>query len=126
MIDAGRPDPSGARGGTPARPRVLLVEDNADDRRLLRELLEMDDIEVVGEAADGREGAEMAFDLAPDVVLMDIRMPEVGGIDATRMVKRVSPLTQVVMLTSADHMLALDAKEAGAYAFLEKGRAPQM
>ena len=108
------------------RPRVLLVEDNAEDRRLLRELLEMDGIEVVGEAPNGRLGVELATELAPDVVLMDVRMPEVGGIDATRMVKKASPLTQVVVLTADDHMLAIDARKAGAYAFLDKGRAPQM
>ncbi|HEY1330596.1 MAG TPA: response regulator transcription factor [Actinomycetota bacterium] len=102
------------------------MEDNADDRRLLRELLEMEGVQVVGEAPNGKVGVELAVELDPDVILMDVRMPELSGIEATRLIKRSAPLTQVVMLTSADQVTGVEAREAGVYAYLQKGGAPQL
>jgi CheY-like chemotaxis protein len=109
-----------------APPRVLLVEDNEEDRRLVRELLETDGIEVVGEAPDGRVGVTLAVELEPDVILMDLRLPGMSGLEATRQIKAVLPLTQVITLTASEQLLAWDAAKAGVYAYLDKNRAPAM
>ena len=107
-------------------PRVLLVEDNEDDRRLVRELLETEGIEVVGEAPDGAIGVSLAVELQPDVVLMDLRLPGMSGLEATRQIKAILPLTQVITLTASEQLLAWDAAKAGVYAYLDKHRAPAM
>ena len=107
-------------------PRVLLVEDNEDDRRLVRELLETEGIQVVGEAPDGAAGVSLALELEPDVVLMDLRLPGISGLEATRRIKAVLPLTQVITLTASEQLLAWDAAKAGVYAYLDKQRAPAM
>src|SRR5437764_136112 len=78
----------------------VLPEDDAENRRLLRVLLAEEGISVVGEAGDGRAGVELALSLRPDVVLMDLRMPVVAGMGATRQIKQAMPTTQVVVLTS--------------------------
>jgi DNA-binding NarL/FixJ family response regulator len=84
--------------------RVLLVDDHTLVREGVRMCLEaVGDIEVVGEAADGREAVERAAELAPDVVLMDISLPGLSGIDATAQIKRVRPETQVVGLSMYDN-----------------------
>ena len=111
-------------GETP--PRVLLVEDNEDDRRLVRELLETEGIEVVGEAPDGAAGVTLALELEPDVILMDLRLPGISGLEATRQIKAALPLTQVITLTASEQLLAWDAAKAGVYAYLDKQRAPAM
>jgi len=107
-------------------PRVLLVEDNPDDRQLVRELLETEGIEVVGEAPDGAVGVRLAAELEPDVVLMDLRLPGMSGLEATRQIKKILPLTQVITLTASEQLLAWDAAKAGVYAYLDKHRAPSM
>jgi DNA-binding NarL/FixJ family response regulator len=112
---------------TIARPRVLLVEDDRDVREALRELLEDTNIEVVGEAGDGSQGLEMARQWIPDVVLMDLRMPVMGGLEASRRLKEEMPLVQVVILTAYDDpALMEDATSAGVYAYLVKGCPPRM
>lgn len=116
-----------ATAHTIARPRVLLVEDDRDVREALRELLEVTNIEVVGEAGDGSQGLEMARQRTPDVVLMDLRMPVMGGLEASRRLKEEMPLVQVVILTAYDDpALKEDATNAGVYAYLVKGCAPRM
>jgi two-component system, NarL family, response regulator LiaR len=112
-------------GDSDTPPRVLLVEDNEDDRRMVRELLEMEGIEVIGEAEDGSRGVELAIELRPDVVLMDLRMPGISGLEATRRIKKVLPSTQVITLTASEQLLAWDAAKAGVYAYLDKQRAPE-
>jgi CheY-like chemotaxis protein len=107
-------------------PRVLLVEDNEDDRRLVRELLETDGIRVIGEAPDGHAGVTLALELEPDVILMDLRLPGISGLEATRQIKAALPLTQVITLTASEQLLAWDAAKAGVYAYLDKHRAPAM
>jgi CheY-like chemotaxis protein len=107
-------------------PRVLLVEDNEDDRRLVRELLETEGIQVVGEAPDGAAGVTLALELEPDVILMDLRLPGISGLEATRQIKAALPLTQVITLTASEELLAWDAAKAGVYAYLDKQRAPAM
>lgn len=83
--------------GSPAE--VLLVDDNAEDRRRLAVLLQDEGIAVVGEAGDGVEGVALAQDLKPDVILMDLRMPLMDGFEATRRILKVQPLVQVLILT---------------------------
>ena len=104
------------------RPGLLLVDDDANERRLLRELLEAEGLAVVGEASDGLEGVELTRALDPDVVLMDLRMPRLGGFEATRIIKDGHPFTQVIILTAYEGPLPeRSAEEVGAYAYLVKG-----
>lgn len=102
--------------------RVLLVDDHAVVRTGLRGFLGLyEDIEVVGEAENGRRGIELTLELAPDVVVMDLVMPELDGISAIASVRAERPATQVVALTSfADDDKVTAALEAGASGFLLK------
>ena len=106
--------------------RVLLAEDHAMVRAGLAELLEnRDDIEVVGEASNGSEAVDRAVDVEPDVVLMDLSMPEMDGIEATRRIAAALPGTNVVVLTSfSDRERILEALDAGAVGYLLKDLAP--
>lgn len=106
--------------------RVLLVDDQTLVRTGFRLILGTEsDIEVVGDAADGQEGIELARRLRPDVVLMDIRMPKVDGIEATRRVTSDSPPTKVVILTTYDlDEYVFDALRAGASGFILKDAPP--
>ncbi len=117
-----RPDEADppARGGEPIR--VLIVDDHALIRRSLELALTAEaDIEVVGEASDGQEAAELAGRLLPDVVLMDVRMPRRSGIEATRSIKEAVPSTRIIMLTVSDEEEDLfDAIKAGATGYLLK------
>ena len=105
---------------------VLIVDDHTVVREGLRSLLELqEEIEVVGEAANGREAIEQATILLPDVVLMDLVMPEIDGIEATRRIKAVSPSTQVIVLTSfSDNEQVFPAIKAGALSYLLKNVSP--
>jgi DNA-binding NarL/FixJ family response regulator len=108
-------------------PRVLLVEDDQGLREALRDLLRETDFDVVGEAGDGREGVRLALELEPDVVLMDLRMPMMGGLEATRQIKDRRPEIQVVILTAYDDpALKEGAADSGVYAYLVKGCPPRM
>jgi DNA-binding NarL/FixJ family response regulator len=104
------------------RIRVLLVDDHGVVRRGLRGYLELlDDIEVVGEAENGLIGVEMSAQLVPDVILMDIVMPQLDGIGAIERIKAAQPGVQIVALTSfieEDKVLA--AIESGASGFILK------
>jgi two-component system, NarL family, response regulator LiaR len=101
---------------------VLIVDDHAVVRRGIRALLEAEGgFEVVGEAGSGGEAVLLAADLAPDVVLMDLVMPEMDGVAATRLVKQESPRSQVIVLTSYhedEHIYP--AIRAGALSYLLK------
>jgi DNA-binding NarL/FixJ family response regulator len=102
--------------------RVLLADDQALFRRGINAVLNgEDDIEVVAEAEDGKAAIELAEEFVPDVVLMDVRMPGVGGIDAARQIKVSSPSTAILMLTVSDEEDDLyDAIKAGANGYLLK------
>jgi DNA-binding NarL/FixJ family response regulator len=102
--------------------RVLIVDDQALIRSSLTSLLgTVEDVEVVGEAADGRDAVEQAARVRPDVVLMDIQMPVLDGIAATEQIIRDHEGTQVVMLTTFDlDAYVLGAVRAGAAGFLLK------
>ena len=83
-------------------PRLLLVDDHDLFRAGLRTLLEEQGVRVVAEAADGSQALGRVREHAPDVVLMDINMPVMNGVDATREIVRTAPLTRVVVLTISD------------------------
>jgi DNA-binding NarL/FixJ family response regulator len=102
--------------------RVLIVDDHPVFRVGLRLLLEADpDIEVVGEAGTGREAISAAAELQPDVVVMDLHMPEVNGVDATRSIVRTSPHIGVLMLTMLeDDESVFAAVRVGARGYLLK------
>jgi DNA-binding NarL/FixJ family response regulator len=106
---------------------VLIVDDQALVRAGFRMILEAEeDMEVVGEAADGREAVAEARRLRPDVVLMDVRMPDVDGIEATRRLLSDGADTKVVMLTTFDmDEYVYDALRAGASGFLLKDVPPE-
>jgi DNA-binding NarL/FixJ family response regulator len=106
--------------------RVLLVDDQTLVRTGFRLILGSEpDIEVVGDAADGEAGVDLGRRLRPDVVLMDIRMPKVDGIEATRRLTRDLPATKVVILTTYDlDEYVFDALRAGASGFILKDAPP--
>ena len=102
--------------------RVLIVDDHAIVRRGLRGLLEtVDDMEVVGDAADGEQAVRLAEARGPDVVLMDLVMPKMDGIAAIREIRARHPQTEIVALTSfIEEEKVVAALEAGAAGFLLK------
>lgn len=107
--------------------RVLLVDDHAVVRHGLRNLLMTEaDIDVVGMAADGREAVEFVRRHRPDVVLMDLAMPGLNGIEATRVIAAERPAVRVVVLTSfGDEARIADALDAGAQGYLLKHAEPE-
>ena len=105
---------------------VLIADDHPFVRHGLRTFLEtLDDVEVVGEAANGAEAVEQAAKLVPDVVLMDLVMPELDGVEATRRIRAESPTTKVIVLTSFDaDEQVFPAIKAGAAGYLLKDVRP--
>ena len=101
--------------------RVLIVDDHDLFRSGLRNLLEEEGVQIVGEAASGQEALEIVRELAPDVVVMDLNMPGMGGVEATRHISSIAPLTRVLMLTISDQDNdVIDAILAGACGYLLK------
>jgi DNA-binding NarL/FixJ family response regulator len=102
--------------------RVLLVDDQALFREGLETLLSVhEDIQVVGQASNGQEGVEVAARVQPDVVLMDVRMPILDGVGATRRLKKALPQCRVIVLTTFDDdEYVFDALRAGAVGYLLK------
>ncbi|HVL26852.1 MAG TPA: response regulator transcription factor [Acidimicrobiales bacterium] len=102
--------------------RVLIADDHERFRRGLKMVLEAEDgIEVVAQAGTGVEAVERVEELAPDVVLMDVRMPVQNGIEATRVIRGAFPSTRIIMLTVSDDEDDLfDAVKAGANGYLLK------
>ena len=105
-----------------AKIRVLIADDHALMREGIRALLALhDDIEVVGEAADGREAVDKAHELEPDVVLMDIAMPIMDGLEASRRILKERPDTRILVLSQhVDREYVLSSIKAGATGFVSK------
>jgi DNA-binding NarL/FixJ family response regulator len=100
---------------------VLIVDDDKASREGLRELIELrPDIRVVGEAIDGEEAIHLAKTLHPDLVVMDVQMPNMDGLEATRRIKQRLPNIRVILLTMYREYRAA-AERSGADAFLVKG-----
>ena len=106
-----------------ARRRVLIADDNPQVRQELCTLLPLaGDIEIVGEAPDGREAVRLALALQPEVVLMDLEMPVLDGYEATRQIKAGSPSCRVIALTVHGYDAARQkASQSGVDVFLVKG-----
>ncbi len=110
----------------PQRVRVLLVDDHTVVRNGLRLVFDLqDDLEVVGEAENGREALERVAELRPDVVVMDLLMPVMNGVEATRAIRSAYPDVEVVALTSVlEDRMVVDVVEAGASGYLLKETRP--
>jgi two-component system response regulator NreC len=108
------------------KTRILLADDHALIRAGIRALLEkQDDMEVVGEAADGREAVQQVAELGPDLVLMDIAMPGMDGIAATKGIKSRHPGVQILAITMIeDERYFFQIVQAGASGFIAKGALP--
>lgn len=103
------------------RVRVLLVDDHKILRQGMRRLLELDEgIEVVGEAESGEQALALAASASPNVVLMDIRIPDTDGIEATKQIRKSHPEINVIILTSYGDEYLEEAVEAGAAGYLLK------
>jgi len=110
-----------------APPRVLVVDDDQGFREMLRDFLIDDGFDVVGEAGDGEEAVSLTEQLLPEVVLMDLRMPRMDGIEATRVIKAARPTIQVIILSAyEDPGLKRGAEEVGVYCYLIKGCPPSI
>lgn len=111
----------------PAPIRVLLVDDHVVVRQGLKMVLGLEeDFEIVGEASNGEEAVVQAAKLQPDVVLMDLLMPVMNGVDAIRAIKARQPEIEIVALTSVlEDRLVIDAVEAGAMGYLLKETGPE-
>jgi DNA-binding NarL/FixJ family response regulator len=107
---------------TMKRITILLAEDHTIVREGFRRMLELEhDLAVVGEAQDGRQAVEMAAKLHPDIVLMDVAMPILNGLEATRQVIKALPATKVLILSAhGDLAYVTNAMETGAAGFLHK------
>ncbi len=107
--------------------RILLVDDQYLIREGIASLLELEEsVEVVGTAANGNEAVQKALELRPDVILMDIRMPELNGVAATAQIKQRTPACQVIMLTTFDdEEFVVQSLLAGACGYLMKDIPPK-
>ena len=108
-------------------PRILIVDDHAVVRRGVRALLELQKgWEVVGEAQTGREGVDLARRLRPDIVVLDVSLPELNGLDAARQIRRESPQSEILVLTMHhSEELARDVLQAGARGYVLKSDADE-
>jgi two-component system NarL family response regulator len=113
-------DPQAAPAADPIR--VVIADDHVLYRRGLQMVVSQDeDIEIVGEAGDGKEAVDRTVELLPDVVLMDVRMPHTSGIEACQKIKSQVPSTKIIMLTMSDEESDLyEAVKAGANGYLLK------
>ena len=114
------PIEAGSRMSEKLRPRVLLADDHAEILTALRRML-MPYCDIVGQASDGRALLEAAETLRPDVIVLDVRMPGINGLEACRLLKQATPDSKVVVLTAADDAaVRRKAFDLGAAAFVPK------
>ena len=108
--------------GNPRMTRVLIADDHKFIRQALRSCLDKEqDMEVIGEATDGEQAVRLSAQLSPDVIIMDIEMPVLNGLEATRQIRKVSPDTIILVLTiHDDREYILHILEAGAAGYLTK------
>jgi two-component system chemotaxis response regulator CheY len=100
---------------------VLIVDDSRTSRRVLRDILERAGYEIAGEAVNGKEAIEMYERLHPDIVTMDITMPEMDGIEALKLIKKDHPEAKVMMITAAGQKeKMMEAVKIGACEFVAK------
>ncbi len=100
---------------------ILVVDDSRTSRRILKDLLEKNGHVVVGEAVNGQDGYDSYNKLNPDIVTMDITMPEVDGIESLRLIKKVDPNAKVIMITAAGQKeKMMEALKYGASDFISK------
>jgi DNA-binding NarL/FixJ family response regulator len=105
--------------------RVLIADDDERYAELVADLLQrVDELEVVGIAKDGEEAIQLACWQDADIVVMDVEMPKIDGITATRLVRQARPRLCVLMLSGADPTRVAEAREAGAAGYVEKTAAP--
>jgi two-component system chemotaxis response regulator CheY len=108
-------------GGIGGMPSVLIVDDAAFMRMMLKDILSKNGYEVVGEAENGKVAISMYEELKPDVVTMDITMPEMDGITAVKEIKKASPDAKVVMVSAmGQQAMVIEAIQAGATDFIVK------
>ncbi len=100
---------------------ILIVDDSRTSRRFLRDILERAGCNIVGEAINGQEGFDQYVKLNPDIVTMDITMPEVDGIESLKLIKKYNPDAQVIMITAAGQKeKMMEAVKFGAAEFITK------
>jgi DNA-binding NarL/FixJ family response regulator len=110
-----------------AQPRLMVVDDDEGFRTMLRLWLADEDVRVVAEAADGERAIELAAEAAPDLIIMDLRMPRMSGLEAARKIKEQLPDAQVIMLSAyGDTSLRYAAEDVGVYSYLAKGCSPEV
>lgn len=101
--------------------RVLIVDDAAFMRMMIKDILEKNGFEVVGEASNGLKGVELYKSEKPDIVTMDITMPEMDGIEAVKAIKAFDPAAKVIMCSAmGQQTMVMDAIRAGARDFIVK------
>ena len=100
---------------------VLIVDDSRTSRRILRDILEKAGYEVVGEAVNGQDGFDQYVKLGPDVVTMDITMPQVDGLESLKLIRKFNPNAKVIMITAAGQKERMvEAVKYGAVEFIAK------
>lgn len=100
---------------------VLIVDDSRTSRRLLKDIIERAGYEVVGEAINGQEGYDMYVKLSPDIVTMDITMPQVDGLESLKLIRNHNPEAKIVMITAAGQKeKMMEAVKFGAVEFITK------
>lgn len=107
--------------------RIVIADDAGFMRQILRQVIEAAGHEIVGEATNGREAVDLYESLRPDLVFMDITMPELDGIEAVGVIKRMNHQAKVVMCSAmTQDWMVMDAIRAGAYQFIAKPFKPEM